>query len=211
MFTGLVTAIGSVVELVSIEAEADLVVDLRGLTDQGSTPRAAGVSRPLTIGDSIALSGVCCTLVEHGDGDQGRFRLSEETLRCTWLGSVAPDVRLNLEAALCAGDPLGGHLVQGHVDGLGSISRPVDPVAGGELWVAVPQDLQKYCVAKGSITLDGVSLTIADQRDGQVMIALIPHTAERTTLGGRTAGDPVHVEVDVLAKYVESMLEARGL
>ena len=101
--------------------------------------------------------------------------------------------------------------MQGHVDGVGELTVGIDAEQGGELWAKVPEDLRKYCVEKGSITLDGVSLTIADQRDGAVMIAVIPHTAQWTTLGGRPAGSSLHVEVDVLAKYVENMLAQRGL
>jgi riboflavin synthase len=101
--------------------------------------------------------------------------------------------------------------VQGHVDGVGRVVAAIDPDAGGELWAAVPDQLRKYCVEKGSITLDGVSLTIAGQRDGAVQIAVIPHTARITTLGQKQVGEPLHVEVDVLAKYVENMLAQRGL
>ena len=97
------------------------------------------------------------------------------------------------------------------MDGVGELVGAIDAQQGGELWARVPDALQKYCVEKGSITLDGVSLTIAGQRDGAVRIAVIPHTAQWTTLGGRLVGDPLHVEVDVLAKYVESMLSQRGL
>ena len=117
---------------------------------------------------------------------------------------------LNLEGALRAGEPLGGHLVQGHVDGVGQVAVGIDPVQGGELVARVPPQLQKYCVEKGSITLDGVSLTIAGMADDRVRIAVIPHTAAWTTLGSKRPGDPLHIEVDVIAKYVESMLVARG-
>lgn len=198
MFTGLVQAVGTVVERAATPGGARLRVDL------GTLPG------PFRLGDSIALSGVCCTVVGLAAG-VAAFDLSPETLARTWLGRAAAGDRLNLEGALRAGDPLGGHLVQGHVDGVGEVVAALDPVAGGELWAQVPAELQRYCVDKGSITLDGVSLTIAGQRGDAVGIAVIPHTAQVTTLGGKRVGEPLHVEVDVLAKYVEKMLAARGL
>jgi len=198
MFTGLVQAKGAVTGHAREDDGVRLTVDISALT--GS----------FRIGDSIALSGVCCTVVTLESG-QASFFLTQETLDRTWLGDAQVGDTLNLEGALRAGEPLGGHIVQGHVDGLGKITSAIDAEHGGELWAEVPEDLRKYCVEKGSITLDGVSLTIADQRDGAVMIAVIPHTAQWTTLGGRAEGAPVHVEVDVLAKYVENMLEQRGL
>lgn len=201
MFTGLVQAVGTVRKHVATGDGVRLLVDL------GDLP---GTRAPFRIGDSIALSGVCCTVVAM-DGAIAAFDLSPETLQRTWLGSAKAGEPLNLEAALRAGDPLGGHLVQGHVDGTGQVTGAIDPLAGGELWAAVPADLQKYCVDKGSITLDGVSLTIAGRRGGEVWIAVIPHTAAATTLGQKRVGDPLHVEVDVLAKYVETMLARRGL
>jgi len=137
------------------------------------------------------------------------FHLSRETLDRTWLGAARIGDRLNLEGALRAGDPLGGHLVQGHVDGVGSVVGPIDAAAGGELVVRLPDGLLRYCVEKGSIALDGVSLTIARERGSEVEIAVIPHTAQVTTLGTKRIGDPLHVEVDVLAKYVEKMLAGR--
>lgn len=203
MFTGLIAAIGTVRRSGPRGGGVDLEVDLGGL------------SGPFRIGDSISLSGVCCTVVALAEPGPGRtvatFHLSPETLARSWLGSAGAGTRLNLEPALRAGDPLGGHLVQGHVDGTGSVEAGIDAQTGGELWVRVPAGLQKYCVAKGSITLDGVSLTIAGQRDHAVGIAVIPHTAQVTTLGAARPGDPVHVEVDVIAKYVERMLASRGL
>ncbi|MCB9877431.1 MAG: riboflavin synthase [Planctomycetes bacterium] len=203
MFTGLVQGVGAVTGRHEVGAELRLTVDVSALA-----PGAGG--GPFRIGDSIALSGVCCTVVELADG-RATFHLSRETLERTWLGRAAAGTILNLEGALRAGEPLGGHLVQGHVDGVGEVTGAIDPRGGGELWARVPPELQRYCVEKGSITLDGVSLTIAGRRDGQVRIAVIPHTAEVTTLGRRVVGDPLHVEVDVLAKYVESMLAQRGL
>lgn len=200
MFTGLVQAIGSVTAVQVFAGGRRLEVDLGALL-AGGPPR---------LGDSIALSGVCCTVVGLA-GPVAAFDLSPETLARTWLGDAAAGTRVNLEAALRAGDPLGGHLVQGHVDGVGEVTAAIDPVGGGELEARLPGELLRYCVEKGSITLDGVSLTIAGRRGDEVRIAIIPHTAQQTTLGGLAAGAPLHVEVDVLAKYVENMLAARGL
>jgi len=193
MFTGLVQALGSVARFDRTADGARLVVDLGGLRG------------PFGLGDSIALSGVCCTVVAI-DGCLATFDLSAETLARTWLGGVRTGAPLNLEAALRAGDPLGGHLVQGHVDGVGSVVGTIDPARGGDLLARVPEELRKYCVEKGSITLDGVSLTIAGAPTDTVAIAVIPHTAAVTTLGRKRVGDPLHVEVDVIAKYVERML-----
>jgi riboflavin synthase len=198
MFTGLVAAVGTVRRSERSGDGIDLDVDLGALRS------------PFAVGDSIALSGVCCTVVRV-DGAVARFWLSPETLQRTWLGRARPGDRLNLEGALRAGEPLGGHLVQGHVDGVGAVTAAIDAQHGGELRARVPAALQRYCVEKGSIALDGVSLTIAALRGDEVAIAVIPHTAQATTLGLRRSGEPLHVEVDVLAKYVERMLAARGL
>ncbi len=193
MFTGLVAAVGKVAGVETASGEMDLDVDLSGLPG------------PVRIGDSIALSGVCCTVVQW-DGRVARFHLSPETLQRTWLGHCRVGSLLNLEAALRAGDPLGGHIVQGHVDGIGQLVRPVDPEAGGELAVRLPAELARYCVEKGSITLDGISLTVAGIAADTVTIWVIPHTVQVTTLRARAAGDPLHVEVDVIAKYVEKLV-----
>lgn len=198
MFTGLVQAQGTVLAVLPVGRERRLRVDLGGLPG------------PFRLGDSIALSGVCCTVVALADG-VADFHLSTETLDRTWLGQAQVGQSLNLEGALRAGEPLGGHLVQGHVDGVGSVVAAIDTLAGGDLVARVPADLQRYCVEKGSITLDGVSLTIAGMHGDTVRIAVIPHTAQVTTLGRKCVGDGLHVEVDVIAKYVERMLAARGL
>ncbi len=196
MFTGLIQATGQVVGSATVGRELDLAVDLGTL--------AAGA----VVGASIALSGVCCTVASLS-GRVAAFRLSAETLSRTWLGEARPPRSLNLEAALRAGDPLGGHLVQGHVDGVCEVASAVDGHGGGELEVVLPAGLLRYCAEKGSIALDGVSLTIAVLRGDRVQIAVIPHTAQVTTLGQARPGQKLHVEVDVLAKYVERMLAAR--
>ncbi|MCC7397074.1 MAG: riboflavin synthase [Planctomycetes bacterium] len=196
MFTGLVQAVGAVCARTAVGDELRLDVDVRGL---------GGAFR---LGDSIALSGVCCTVIDLRDGVAG-FHLSRETLVRTWLGAAKVGDQVNLEGALRAGEPLGGHLVQGHVDGVGRVVGAIDRHDGGDLWAEVPSALRRYCVEKGSITLDGVSLTIAALDGDKLRIAIIPHTAQVTTLGSKRPGDLVHVEVDVIAKYVENMLAAR--
>ncbi len=196
MFTGLITAMGRVIAALPVRDQLDLQVELGGL---------AASAR---IGDSIALSGVCCTVVEI-TGEVGLFRLSRETLERTWLGRAVPGTRVNLEGALRVGEALGGHLVQGHVDGVGKVVSSIDPKEGGDLGLSVPDTLRRYCVEKGSITVDGVSLTIAGIDGATIRIAVIPHTAQVTTLGGLPAGTPLNLEVDVIAKYVETMLSAR--
>ena len=198
MFTGLVKAVGTVVEARPVAATGGAAeVDLR--VDLGDLPG------PFAIGDSIAISGVCCTVTELA-GRTACFRLSAETLARTWLGAAGPSRAVNLETALRAGDPLGGHIVQGHVDGLGEVTGPIDPTAGGTFGVALPPELLRYCVEKGSIALDGVSLTVAALRPAGIEVAVIPHTAAATTLGAARRGDPLNVEVDVLAKYVERLV-----
>jgi riboflavin synthase len=196
MFTGLVEGIAEVVSTTSNTDEMELSVDL------------AGFGEGAAIGDSIALSGVCCTVTQVA-GSVRDFVLTAETLRRTWLGALKPGQVLNIEKAMRSGDLLGGHIVQGHVDGVAEVLESVDPQQGGEMWVGLPEELAHYAVVKGSITLDGISLTIAAVNDDRIMLAIIPHTAQSTTLGQLSEGAPLNVEVDILAKYVERMLDAR--
>jgi riboflavin synthase len=154
-----------------------------------------------SVGDSVALDGVCLTVVDAQNGHLA-FDVVPETL--ARAKPFADEV--NVEPALAAGDPMGGHVVQGHVDGRGRI-RDIQPEeTGRRVQIDLPQDLLRYCVEKGSIALDGVSLTIAGLDDRGIEVALVPHTLEQTTLGSRAAGDFVNVEVDILAKYVERLI-----
>lgn len=162
--------------------------------------RASVVLGGAGLGDSIAVNGCCLTLVAQGDG-WWEADLSEETLLRTNLGALGPEDVVNLERPLRLQDRLGGHLVQGHVDGVGHIVQAVP-----DLRVTIPKELLRYCVAKGSITIDGVSLTIVDVFDDGVNFAIIPHTSAVTTLGHKDVGAPVNVEADVLAKHVEQLL-----
>jgi len=162
----------------------------------------------LALGESIAVNGACLT-VTSGSGRRFTVDVSPETLRRTTTGSLARGDRVNLERALRVGDRLGGHIVQGHVDGVGRL----DAIHPEGEWVLyrfrAPKPLWPYLVEKGSIAVDGVSLTVFSCRDGRFQVALIPHTLRLTTLAERTPGDRVNLEADVLLKHIESLLRAR--
>jgi riboflavin synthase len=149
------------------------------------------------VGDSIAVDGTCLTVVEASNG-----HLSFDVMQETTDSAKPYDEEVNLEPALAAGDPLGGHFVQGHVDAVGSVRSFED----GRLTVEAPAELLRYCVEKGSITVDGVALTLTDVTGDTFEVALVPHTLEVTTLGSLRPGDAVNLEVDVLAKYVEKLI-----
>jgi riboflavin synthase len=152
------------------------------------------------IGDSVAVDGVCLTVVERDDGKLAFDVVPETIARTKPFGA-----EVNLEPALRIGDPLGGHYVQGHVDGVGRVRS----LAEGRLAIEAHADILRYCVEKGPIAIDGVALTIAALGDDAFEVALVPHTLEVTTLGALRPGDPVNVEVDLLAKYVERLVGAR--
>lgn len=168
-----------------------------------------GVASDADLGASIAVNGVCLTVVGR-EADSLSFDLSDETLERTALGRLTEGDEVNLERPMAAGGRFGGHIVQGHVDGVGSVAAlELDATGGATLDVAVPPGLRRYLVEKGSVTVDGVSLTIAAVLPEGFRIALIPHTLAGTTLGALRTGDAVNLEVDVIAKYVEAMLEGR--
>jgi riboflavin synthase len=199
VFTGIVRERG---RIVSAETNGSGSLRLRI-----SATRIAPETR---IGDSIAVSGCCLTAVEAADGELA-FDAVAETLARTTLRKLGAGDDVNLEPALRAGEPLGGHYVQGHVDGTARV-RANDPDGeGARLWLDLPEPLLRYCVEKGSIAVDGVSLTIAELDADGIAIALVPHTLRETTLGGLEPGDEVNVEVDVLAKYVERLAAPRGV
>jgi riboflavin synthase len=191
MFTGIVEELGSVLEV----GGPRLVVG------------CALVPADSAIGASVAVNGVCLTVVAN-DRASLAFDLSEETLARTGLARLTVGDPVNLERPVSLAARLGGHLVQGHVDGVGEVLA-VDPDEAGGTWlrIRVPEGLRRYTVEKGSITVDGVSLTVAALHDDGVTIALIPHTLAVTTLGAARPGDPVNVEVDVIARYVERLTE----
>jgi riboflavin synthase len=180
----------------------------------GPEGRTLVVEAPATaaetgIGDSVAIGGVCLT-AESVDGGRIRFHAVAETLRRTSLGRLTEGADVNVEPALRAGEPLGGHYVQGHVDGLGAIGSVEAEGEGLRVVVEAPPAILRYCVEKGSITVDGVSLTVAELLEDAFAVALVPHTLEVTTLRDLAPGQPVNLEVDVLAKYVERLV-APGL
>jgi riboflavin synthase len=190
MFTGLVREVGTVVSF-----------------EDGRLRVESAIAA--AIGDSVAIDGVCLTVVD-GDRKTLAFDAVPETLARTTLGSLRPGEPVNLEPALKAGEALGGHYVQGHVDGVGRI-RSVEPEGDGQrVWVEASPEILRYCVEKGSIAVDGVSLTVADLDDEGFAVALVPHTLAVTTLGRVATGDEVNLESDVLAKYVEKLTGLRS-
>jgi riboflavin synthase len=224
MFTGIVEGTGTVVALTAAPDGAAARLEVQA-------PWLAG---DLAVGDSVAVDGCCLTVTAAAAGGFAAD-LVAETLRRTALGRLAAGARVNLERPLALGGRLGGHLVQGHVDGVGRVldQRPTGPEGSGEpqggapvgregsgeprrgapvnqgheVRIELPDDLARYVVEKGSIAVDGVSLTVAGLGPGWFAVALVPHTLAATTLGERGPGDPVHLEVDVVAKYVERLVQ----
>ncbi|MEV8018519.1 riboflavin synthase [Streptomyces sp. NPDC086554] len=197
MFTGIVEELG---EITAVEKLADASrFRLRGPV----------VTEGAKHGDSIAVNGVCLTVVEH-EGDEFTADVMAETLDRSSLGALAVGSRVNLERPTAVGDRLGGHIVQGHVDGTGEIVERKPSENWEIVKVSLPAGLARYVVEKGSITVDGVSLTVVDAGPDYFTISLIPTTLALTTLGIKQPGDPVNLEVDVIAKYVERMLGDRA-
>jgi riboflavin synthase len=166
----------------------------------------ATVAQDLPLGASVAVNGVCLTVTAR-DGNAFAFQAGPETLRRSNLGELRAGARVNLERSLCVGDRLGGHIVQGHVDGLGTIERRERQREWEMVWFRCGPELARYLVPKGSIAVDGVSLTLVDVTPGSFSVALIPHTMKATTLGHKSVGDSVNLEVDVFAKYVFRCIE----
>ncbi len=198
MFTGIVTDVGRIAALEPRAGDVRLAVAV----DRLDLSRVA-------IGDSIAVGGVCLTAVEVAP-DRFAADVSPETLARTTIGSLAVGDPVNLEPALRVGDPLGGHLVSGHVDAVGRVRAITDEGRGQRWWFDAPPALLRYVAWKGSIAVDGVSLTIAALDDAGFAVALIPHTIAATTFHVRRAGDPVNLEIDTVARYVERLLATGG-
>ena len=196
MFTGIVREVGRVIEVGAGEAGATLRI---------AAPETAART---AVGDSVAIGGVCLT-AESVDGETMRFQAVPETLGRSTLGGLQAGDAVNVEPALRAGEPLGGHIVQGHVDGLGFVRAIEQEGDGVRMSFDVPPELLAYLVEKGSVTVDGVSLTVAALEDDVFAVALIPHTLSVTTLGALAPGAQVNLEVDVLAKYVERLVAPR--
>ncbi len=195
MFTGLIADVGSVTALELDGAGATLEIDTRLAGELGE-------------GDSIAVNGVCLTATEVWDGSFAAQAM-RETLERSSLGELEVGARVNLELPLRAADRLGGHVVQGHVDGTGVVDETHERGFALVLEIKIDPGLRRYLVEKGSIALDGVSLTVSALHDDGFEVALIPETLERTNLGKIASGDRVNIEVDILAKHVERLLEAR--
>ncbi len=193
MFTGIIEGLG---EIRGLERSG------RGLKIRLIPPFSA---QELTLGESVAVNGVCLT-VTHIDGQTATFDISPETISRTTLGGLKPGDRVNVERALRASDRLGGHIVSGHVDGVG---RVLSRRSQGDFLfyeIQIPSELSRYVIQKGSIAIDGISLTVNDIRDHRLSLAIIPHTASLTTIGYRQPGDLVNIEVDIIGKYIEKLL-----
>jgi riboflavin synthase len=204
MFTGIIEGTGTVAALVAAPEGTWARLEVE----------AGWLAGELRLGDSVAVNG-CCLTVAAPTAAGFAADVVAETLRRTALGRLEPGARVNLERPLPLGGRLGGHLVQGHVDGLAAVlegsggteTAPPDDRAGRELRIELSADLERYVVEKGSIAVDGVSLTVAGIGPGWFAVALVPHTLEVTTLGERAPGDQVQLEVDMIAKYVERLVQ----
>jgi riboflavin synthase len=198
MFTGLVQALGIVLTATDIEAGKRLTVSLAELVEAEIRP-----------GDSVCVSGVCLTVVKVANGNV-QFDVITETLRRTTLGRKAPQDRVNLELSLRPTDFIGGHFVQGHVDALATVAGVQEEASDWRITFAVPAEVAVYFVPKGSVAVDGVSMTIAEAAGNTFTLAVIPTTLERTTLSGLRVGDEVNVETDILARTVVHWLAQTG-
>ncbi len=195
MFTGLVEELGT----------------LKEVRDDGPSSKVLRiaseiVSQDASIGDSISINGCCLTVVAINDQQELDFQAGSETLSRTNLGTLRTGDRLNLERALPAGARLGGHYVSGHIDGLGQVDSRNDDGEWSEFWITVDEPLTRQMASKGSVAVDGVSLTLVNVERNRFSIAMIPHTLDVTTLGSRNVGDVVNIETDILAKYVQQQL-----
>jgi riboflavin synthase len=195
MFTGLVETMGEVVALEPDGPGRRLVL------------REPDVARDLAIGDSIANNGCCLTVIAI-DGDTFAFEAGSETLSRTNLGELVAGDHVNLERSLRTGDRLGGHFVTGHIDCVGTLDERVDDADWSTLWFRFPKQYARFMASKGSIAVDGVSLTLVDVEVDRFSVALIPHTLSVTTLGALSPGDRVNLETDLLAKYVGEQIKA---
>jgi riboflavin synthase len=193
MFTGLVQSLAEVIAIKSVGPGVRLI-----LAEPTLAARAV-------IGDSIAINGCCLTVVAI-EGDRLSFDAGEETLSRTTLGLVTSGDHVNVESSLRMGDLLGGHLVSGHIDAVGTVDHRQDDADWSKFWFRVPAELTRQMASKGSVAIDGVSLTLVDVERERFSVALIPHTLQVTTLGRRQVGDRVNIETDLLAKYVERQL-----
>jgi riboflavin synthase len=197
MFTGIIEGVGTVRDIVREDAHARLTIAVPG-----------EIRVDLGIGSSIAVNGVCLTIVAEAE-DEVSFDAVYETMRKTSLGHLAVGDPVNLERALAASGRFDGHIVQGHVDVAGSIASIRQVENSYMIYVDVPRDIMRYIVRKGSVAVDGISLTVVDAEDKTFSVAIIPHTWECTNLNSKRAGDPVNIETDIIGKYAEMLLGKR--
>lgn len=194
MFTGIIEGLGSIV-----------------MFDKKTSNRSAAkmkikldkIAKGLKVGDSVAINGVCLTAINISKGIT-EFEMIGETIKKTNLGSLERGDRVNIERSLKVGERLEGHFVLGHVDGVGILSRIEKQVNQVQIWIKIPKELSKYVIKKGSITVDGISLTIVDKLKDQFSVSIIPHTMQVTNLGYKKIGDKVNIETDILGKYILS-------
>lgn len=196
MFTGIIEEMGVVKTVVRTPLGCSVAILAKTVLDG------------LKVGDSVTVNGVCLTVVGCDDVEM-KADISPETLKVTTFGSLKAGDPANLERAMRLGDRLGGHLVTGHVDGVGAIRSRVQEADALQITIEAPRDILRYCVPKGSITVDGISLTINDVTDRGFRVTIIPHTAKVTTLGIKQVGDAVNLETDLVGRYVERLLAWR--
>lgn len=208
MFTGLIESLGTVENLISEPHGLRLVIRSPIFQQSTEAGQSGGAGSKIAIGDSIAINGCCLTAVAL-NGDLVDFQAGEETLRKTNLGGLKLGSKVNLERSLRVGDRMGGHFVTGHIDGQGKIRKIEQQGDWAYYYFDVPSHLISHLASKGSIAVDGISLTVVDVDASGFSVALIPHTLQATTLGTRTTGDSINLETDVLAKYVARQLESR--
>ncbi|MFT5290498.1 MAG: riboflavin synthase [Planctomycetota bacterium] len=207
MFTGLVEAVVAIKEFRTQGTGAVLVLPAPQKRAPDGSQWGGGPPWEVKLGDSVACSGCCLTVAALAPDGAMTFELSLETIEKTWLGQAEVGRLVNLERAMLLSDRLGGHLVSGHVDGIGSLIRSRDPGDGGLLMTfGVEPDFERWLIQKGSVTLDGISLTIVDPRPGEFDVAVIPETLVRTSLGGAKPGDAIHLEGDLVGKWIERLV-----
>jgi riboflavin synthase len=197
MFTGIIQSIGKVAKLERRDSDARIVVDV------GTLPIGA-----IAVGDSIAVNGVCLTAVQTG-GNTFAADVSNETLSCTTLKEFKVGTPVNLELALTPSTRMGGHIVSGHVDGVGGVQQKYEDGRSIRFRIGMPKSLGRYVAAKGSICVDGISLTVNDVDEDGFQVNIVPHTLGATTLGSAVVGQNVNLEVDLLARYLERLLSER--
>jgi len=197
MFSGIVEEMGAIQKIE------------KGLAGAKFSILASVILDDLQVGDSVSVSGTCLTVTKI-EGQSFSVDVSTETLNCTIFGQVTAGTPVNLERAMKLNARMGGHMVTGHVDGIGALRAREQDGNAIYLTVEAPEDIMRYCVAKGSITIDGISLTINAVKDRSFAVAIIPHTAKVTTMGLKQIGDAVNLESDLIGKYVERLLQANG-